>query len=338
MHEFSYKNQPHPKPCAVLRYGGLGDSIQVSSILPYLKERGYRITVYTTTPGFEILKHDPHIDEFVIQDVDAIPNQDLGEFWRYTAKKYAKFINLSESIERSFLAMPNNTNHGWPHAMRHKYLNKNYMQVIHDIAEVPMPSRMKFYPTAAETQTALDRYETMRGKVILWILSGSAVHKVWPYLDHALHEILRKNDGTNIVLVGDASCKKLEEGWENTPRVHCRSGEWSVRETMTFAQICDLVISPETGIVNAVAFDAVPKIVTLSHSSVDNLTRGWTNCISLEPEATACYPCHQIHFNFDYCRRNEKTGVAECQSDIPLSAMMESIEEMLSLHNEEPLA
>lgn len=318
----------------MLRYGGLGDSIQVSSILPWLKEQGYRITVYTVPSGWDVLRNDPHIDDFVIQEVDAIPNPDLGSFWAYTSKKYEKFINLSESIERSFLAMPGNTNHGWPHAMRHKYLNVNYMQVIHDIAGVPMPPRAKFYPTPEETQWARTEYARMRGKVILWVLSGSAVHKVWPYLDHALHQILSKNDGTNIVLVGDASCKKLEAGWENTPRVHCKSGEWTIRETMTFAQSCDLVVSPETGVVNAVAFESVPKIVTLSHSSEENLTRDWVNCTSLCPVETSCYPCHQIHFDFKHCHKNEATGVSECQSNISLHQMMNAINGILNTQSE----
>lgn len=325
-HLFSWKLSKPVKTCAVLRYGGLGDSIQVSSILPWLKAEGYHITCYTVPEAWEVIKHDPHIDASIIQDVDAIPNHDLGEFWAYTAKKYDRFINLSESIERSLLCMPGNTNHGWSHTMRHKYLNVNYMQFIHDIAGVPMPPRMKFYPSQEERQWAIDEYDSMRGRTILWVLSGSSVHKTWGYLDAALDRILSKNDGTNIVTIGDAKCRKLEEGWESTPRVHCRSGKWSIRQTMAFAQVCDLVISPETGVVNAVAFDSVPKIVTLSHSSVENLTRDWKNCVSLSPANTACYPCHMIHFGWEHCHQFEATGVAKCQADISLKSMMWAIQ------------
>lgn len=328
--QYSYLNPRPEKTCAVLRYGGLGDSMQVSSILPYLKDEGYHITVYTVPTAWEVIKHDPHIDAVVLQDVDAIHNPDLGDFWAYTAKKYDRFINLSESIERSLLAMPGNTNHGWSQKMRHKYLNHNYMQFIHDIAGVPMPPKMRFYPTEEETRWAHEQRAGARGPVILWVLSGSAVHKVWPHMDFVIDHFLKKNPHTSFVLVGDASCKRLEEGWEGVRQVHRKSGEWSIRETMAFSQVADLVVGPETGVLNAVAFDDIPKIVLLSHSSGNNLTRDWVNCTSLSAKNTPCYPCHQIHFSFAHCVQHQKdSGIAACQFDVPAAEMIRAIERAL---------
>lgn len=327
MHWFSHRNAKPEKTCAVLRYGGIGDHIQASSILPWLKEQGYWIDFYCVPEGYEVIRHDPHVDRFIVQDVDAVPNPDLGEFWSYTAKKYDKFINLSESVERNFLAMPFDRNHNWAHEVRHKYMNRNYMEFVHDVAGVPMPPRIRFYPTRAESDWAFEEIEEMRGKAILWVLSGSAVHKVWPYLDMAIDFIMRKNDGTHIVLVGDRSCKKLEEGWESVHRVHCRSGVWSLRETMAFARSCDLVIGPETGVLNAVSMESTPKIVTLSHSSIENLTRDWKNCTTLVPRGTKCYPCHRIIFDWSNCNQSKDVpGIAQCQADISLDQMLSAIE------------
>ena len=204
MHLYSHRNPKPAKTCAVCRYGATGDVLQATSILPALKEQGYHITFFTTPALHEIIKTDPHIDAFVIQETDHIPNHQLGEFWAAMAKKYDKFVNLSESVERTLLAMPGNMNHTWPHEMRHKHLNKNYVSFVHDIAGVPMPSRMKFYPTSEETEWA--RKEKGEGKVILWVLSGSAVHKTWPYLDVTMDAVLRNNPEARFVLVGDKDC------------------------------------------------------------------------------------------------------------------------------------
>lgn len=319
-HRYGYREPKPEKTCAIVRYGAFGDAIQTSSVFPQLKEQGYHITVYTTDVGNEILKNDPHVNRIIIQGKDQVPNPELGRFWDFLKTKYTKFINFSESVERSLLAMPGDIRHGWSHDMRHKYLNANYLEFMADIAGVPYQAKQKFYPTEEEKTWARKTRATLDGKVILWSLSGSAIHKAWPHLDAAIARILLRDKTTRVVLVGDELCQLLEQGWEAEPRVICRSGKWSMRQSLAFAQLCDLVIGSETGVLNAVAFDRVPKIVSMSHSSVENLTRDWVNCISLEPK-TACYPCHQLHYNFNHCPRDEATGVAQCQADITVGDM-----------------
>lgn len=324
MHLFSHRDAKPQKTCAVLRYGGLGDALQAISILPWLKDEGYHITMYTVPSAWEVIQHDPHIDEVVLQDVDDIPNHELGEFWAYTAKKYDRFINLSESVERTLLAMPGTTNHGWSHAMRAKYLDVNYMQFIHDIAGVPFPVHVKFYPTQAEWKWAIEEIERIGGKPIMWVLSGSAVHKVWPHMDEVIAAVLRVDPTYQFVLVGDADTKMLQQGLEEIAQVHCKAGEYSIRETMVLARVCDLVIGPETGVMNAIAYEHVPnKIVILSHSTIENLTRDWVNTTSLHAKHTPCYPCHQIHFDFKHCKEVE--GIAACQRDISAETMITAI-------------
>ena len=89
--------------------------------------------------------------------------------------------------------------------------------------------------------------------------------------------------------------------------------DWPVRIACTFAQMADAVVATESLFANVVAFEPMPKIVTLSHSSVENLTRDWVNCVSIEPKI-ACHPCHRIHSTFDFCSRDTTTGAAACQA------------------------
>jgi hypothetical protein len=67
--------QEFPHPCAcVVRYGGFGDSIQAANILPELKRQGFHVVFMTLPRGQDILKHDPHIDDWLLQDDDQVPN------------------------------------------------------------------------------------------------------------------------------------------------------------------------------------------------------------------------------------------------------------------------
>lgn len=328
---FSCKKEKPKKTAAVVRYGAFGDMVQTSSILPGLKAQGFHVTLYCAPKGYDVVKHDPHVDRFVIQDVGQVPNNgELGQFWDFLKTQYTKFVNLSESVEGSLLAMPGRVAHEWPHELRHALMDVNYLEMTHGVAQVPFPARQKFYPSGEEKSWATRERQKIGGDfTILWTLSGSSVHKSWPYLDQIIARLLVTRPNCRIVLAGDELCQILESGWEAEPRVIRRSGVWSIRETLSFLEVCDLIVGPETGVMNAAGFLSVPKICTLSHSSVENLTKHWVNCTSLTPKNTSCYPCHIMHYSFEHCRRDEKTGTAACQADISVEVMWDAIKQSL---------
>ena len=317
------------KTCCICRFGGYGDLIQAASILPWLKEQGYIVTFMTTMLGYEILKSDPNIDAFLIQDTDQVPNNELAYYWSAQAKNFDKFINLSESVEGTLLAIPGRTAYRWSHEARHKALNHNYIEMVHAIAEVPEPYNAYFYPNEKEKAWAEKEHKklTREGEqVIVWSLAGSSINKAWPHIDKVLARLMIETE-CHIVLVGDALCKLLEQGWEDEPRVHCRSGVWEIRESLTYTQEhADLVIGTETGLLNAVGMvKEIPKIVTLSHSSEENLTKHWENTIALTPPDLDCFPCHQLHYGFEYCNIDEENHTAMCQFNITADMMYDAI-------------
>lgn len=331
-HAFSHKNPKPEKTCGVVRYGAFGDCIQASSILPWLKEQGYHITFYCSDHGYPVIQHDPHIDRFIIQGKDEVPPQFLGEFWDETKRKYDKWINLSESVEGTWLVAPGSSKHWWPNHVRAKYLNVNYLEFTHEISEVPPPYQPKFYSTVAERAWAKEKARSYGKRNILWSLSGSSPHKAWPHLDLVIKNILSRLPDVHVVLVGDYACKILETGWDNHPKVHCRSGVWSIRESMAFAEIADLVIGCETGLLNAAGFMETPKVITLSHSSEEMLTKHWKNTIALsQPKGTGCpmQPCRILHHTWDFCNKHEETGTALCQFTISPDAMWTAITHFL---------
>ena len=334
MRRFSWQEKKADKTCAIVRYGAQGDMIQMSSILPWLKDQGYHITVYCQTGlGHEVLKHDPHIDRFILQGRDEVPNQFLEEFWDYTSKKYDKWINLSESIEGTLLASPGRAAFDWANEARAMHMDRNYLEWTHVLAAVPPPYRPKFYSTVTEKAWAKDKARSYGKRNILRSLAGSSGHKVWPHLDAVIARIMLYLPDTHVVLVGDEACQILECGWEGERRVHRQSGKWSIRESMAFAEVADLVIGTETGLLNAAGHMDTPKIITLSHSSKEMLVKHWVNTIALEqPKGVGCskHPCRQLHGSsgrdtWEDCPQELTTGTALCQFHIGPEMMWDSI-------------
>jgi ADP-heptose:LPS heptosyltransferase/predicted SAM-dependent methyltransferase len=311
------------KSVGVVRYGAWGDLLQASSVFKGLKDQGYHVTVYASPPGSDIITLDPNIDQIILQDKDQVPNQNLGDFWAYIAKKYDKFVNLSESVENSLLSTPGRIQHVWPPAVRHSYFNRNYLELQHDIAGIPHKPQIKFFASVEEREFARKERAKMGAFTILWCLAGSSVHKTWPYLDQMIAGLMLDFKDVHVVLVGNEAGKLLEQGWEKEPRVHRRSGIWSIRQTLAFVDEADMLIGPETGVMNAAACKSIPKVLFLSHSTHENLTRDWVNTHALISENTTCNgrgenaapACHMLHYNWDFCKKTEN-GVAQCQEDI----------------------
>jgi hypothetical protein len=239
----------------------------------------------------------------------------------------------------SLLTIRNRINDTYPPKVRHQLCNVNYLEYQHFIAGLPYDAedrRMRFYPTEAERAWALREREKYGEFLLVWSLSGSSVHKHWPHLDACLSGLLLDFPEIQVVFVGGKDGVIIEQGWEKTPRVTCKSGKWDIRETLAFVQTADAVVGSETGVLNSVAHEPMPKVVFLSHSTQENLTRDWENTHSLASVGTVCQgrgndeapACHQMHYGWDKCTEapamegteelygRKGSGVAQCQMDI----------------------
>ena len=316
----SYRvEQPDGKTACVVRYGAVGDMIQTSSVMARLRDMGYHTTLMCHSGNsYDVAKHDPNVDEFIVQDKDQVPQEWLGPYWTHWMGKFDKFVNLSGSVESTWLAIEHRYQFYWPQHIRHHYLNENYLEFMHRLAGVSLTYSPKFYTTSKEKDWAAKTKKKMGGKVLLWALAGSSCHKWWPHMDALIAKIMLDYPDWKVLLVGDEASQILETGWENEPRVIKKCGRWEYRQSLTFAtRAADIVIGPETGILNAVSFLSVPKLVFLSHSSVNNLTRDWVSTTALEREGCQCFPCHILHTNgFTWCNQDEATGAADCQVKI----------------------
>lgn len=319
-------NKAAKKTACVGRQGGFGDMIQTALVFPRLKEMGYHLTVLTTPRGQDIVKHDPNVDDWYIVDTDQIPNPELLEFWKVQKERYDLFVDLSESIEGHLLAMPDRTNHRWSDAVRRKRMNTNYHEWTAELVGVPFKPCKLFYATEEEKKKAACDDSVF---TVIWALSGSSHHKFTPHQDAVIARILLEMPEARVLLVGDFACKLLEQGWEDEERVVCLSDKLSIRDTLALAQAADLVVGPETGVLNAVGFDEAPhKILLLSHSSANNLSKHWKNVQALTPVDCPCYPCHRLHYGSEYCTVVEETGAALCAQNIGADVIYAAVEKV----------
>jgi ADP-heptose:LPS heptosyltransferase len=169
--------------------------------------------------------------------------------------------------------------------------------------------------------------------VILWALAGSSrFHKTWPHMDAVLARLMLEYEGVDVILCGGPETIPLQAGWENEPRIHKMAGQWPMRMTLAMLDHVDLVIGPETGVLNAAADLPLPKVVFLSHSTHENLTRDWKNTTALAAESVICPgrgeneapACHMMHYTPEHCRVGSSC-IAVCQEAINPAGVFQAL-------------
>jgi len=310
------------KRALVVRYGAIGDFIQTVPVLRKLKEEGYHVTLNCSEVGREVLKNCPYVDELAIQIRDYVPNKGtisgpLWDYWKELGSKYDKFVNLTGAAEETLL-VPDSRLMVMMDQLRQKHDGlSEENQFFNAIRAVRMQvGEGNYYDNHLAKAGYADRgmngelffseqeecmAQGFRDKyagrfLVMWVLSGSSYHKRYPYFQQVAQELVVKNPDILLISVGDPECALLERAESN--RYLPRSGKWQLRTSLVMTKYVDLVIGPETGILNAAGCFDTPKITMLSHSSHENLCKYWKNdfCISPKQEDVFCHPCHVLHY------------------------------------------
>ena len=319
---FGLKRNPttkQPRAC-VSRLGAIGDMIMVTPLLHKLKDEGYHVTVNCSKGSAPVLKNNPHVDNIVVQVRNIVPNHELGDYWKEWAKHYDKYINLSESIEGRLLKVEGRRTFYTTKEWRHETCNVNYYDAT---LAVGLPDAEggkvgEIFLNAKERAVA--RRLLPKGTVNIAVaLTGTSHHKYYPLLGPILGEWLGKHPEARVVLLGD---KRASQVAFVHPQVVDLTNKTSLREAFAVVEQAALVIGPETALTNAAAALGTPVVVFLSHSTQENLTKYWKNCVALEPEGCPCWPCHQLHYTEESCPLAEvKDETGEVIASGPICAM-----------------
>ncbi len=312
------------KKALVVRLGAYGDIIMLTPLLRKLKEDGYHITLNMHKGSHSIVRRNSNIDEFMFHD-ESIPNDKLLEHWESLKSGYDKFVNLSGSIEGGLLAIEGGDDFKLSHDERHKRFNVNYYDRTMEIGGYPDEKGVNgelFFSKYEHSWAQNFRARHGNKFLILWALSGSSPHKTYPYAEYVAIELQNSYPDIVILTVGGVTEKLLE--WEHRQtKNYC--DDWHLWRSLIMTQYADLVIAPETGVLNAAGCFDTPKIAMLSHSSEENLTKHFKNCDTVHGDVD-CYPCHRLIYSWDVCERNKVTNSPICMAGIKPAKMYKMIE------------
>lgn len=288
---------PKKRAC-VVRFGAIGDLIMITPLIKELSKDGYEVTVLVQKKNSEILNLNPYIDNLLIQERDAIPNPELGSYEDYWKGQYDKFISLSESIEGSVLKVEGRRDYYTTKEER-DLRHINYWDKTLEIGgyKVEKP-RGELYFTSKEEKFAKEMTGDPSRFYILCPVKGSSWHKTYPILRPSFTAWLKDKPDVLVYLTG-AGADAANYEWEDK-QVHSLVNKLAIRDSLVLTKYVDLVVGPETGVMNGASCFSTPKIMFMSHSHPDSLSKYWENITCLEPD-TPCYPCYQLHQSLGSC-------------------------------------
>ena len=299
-------------------------------LLPALKAEGYHITAHVNKGGAEVIKHDPRVDKIVLHETNSIDIEQLGDYWELLSHHFDKFINLSGSIEDNLLIPAGSPKwRAWNKATRQANCDRNYYDETiswagYDADNWSFGKNPVLHFTKAEHSWARRFRKKYKKKfIIMWALSGSSLHKSYPYTEYILRELLYEYEDIMVIFVGDMVCELLQF---SHPRVKGYSGQWRIRRSLLMTGYVDCVVGPETGVLNAAAGHDTPKLIFLSHSTHKNLSEHWTNVTPLH-SLVKCYPCHVLHYTLETCPIDSQLKTPICMTKLPAKAVYNALEE-----------
>lgn len=313
------------KKCQILRYGAVGDMLAITPLLKQLKTDGYEVHL-VCTPRTAPIENNPNIDFVYTQERGIIPSLQLAEYHKTISKGYDKVINLCGSIESSLLFEYASKEYFLTKEERHKIANVNYYDRTMELGGYPdiKGTRGEMYISDSEQSLIKLWQKKHEGffKIMIQV-RGSSEHKIYPYISDIADELVGKYNDIRIFLVGGIETQVLD--WVH-PNIRSCIGKWNERQALIMTSAMDLVISPESGILNAAGCFDTPKIGLLTHSSKENLTKYFINDYSIESEAE-CAPCHRLVHKTVECKTGAEYMLPVCmERGIPPAKVMTNIE------------
>lgn len=315
------------KKAIVIRYGGMGDMIMITPVLKMLKLHGYHVTVNTVPANVCALDNNPNIDEILLQSEDMFPIGQVKDYVAYLETKYDRVINLCGSIEDKFLKNPRRYENYYE---MFKNTGKEKLDGINYYDETLKQSGFKETGLNGEIflskseQESCDWFKKNNEHyfTIMYCLKGSSSHKFCTLSEDIIEHILDAHKDIKVYIAGGKDVQPI--GWERERLVN-KIGVWSHRTSIIMPSVMDLVISPETGVLNAAGCFSTPKIGLLTHSSKNNLTKYFENDYSVQSKAE-CSPCHKLVHDINFCQMAKEYNVPICADSFDKDEIIRNIE------------
>ena len=339
-------NRPVPeqgqKTVCMVRYGALGDHIQMSAVIDHYHREGWWVVYNCNRKGRDIFRGDPRINEYIDHEDNIVPADKgkLDAYWNALAKHYDKFINFAEIAEKTLLRIEGRQqeyNDTWE--KRHADCNRNYYD--EHFVRCGLPEIKGRGPSIwlsdkerewAEKEVEAARRKTGKSFIVLWNIMGSSFHKMYPWAYDVWYLCEHNGDDIGFITVSDELGAFIEE--KRSKNILCRGGKYTIRNTMALHSAVDAVVSTETNSMNIGLGFPAPVIALLSHSSTEQFPwREYDIPLTPSVKEVPCYPCHQLHYSRNGCPRGTyNTGATACMEGIPPGTVYQSLLKLRSRH------
>lgn len=281
---------------------GIGDALMMTPAIRLLAEQGHEVYVVSRGPVKDIFENNPHVAGFADAPEDFASQEDYDAWQEECFKNYERIVPLAWTVEKAYLHRTDGYFGDIPSleerrraAAGHNYYDRNLVAA----KLLPRPVLPELYPTEIEQESlrrlAVEK-EQLGYKVVLWNTMGSTMNKFLSPVGFWIKALCEQVKDVRHYLL-NAYPVAIPSIPQDNPNIIEASGVWNLRMSMLMTSIADLVIGPESAMVNAAGCFATPKIILYSHSSPDNLGRYYLNHFPIVPKCE-CHPCYLIPINF----------------------------------------
>ena len=263
-----------------------------------LRSEGFEVDVAVWPLNEAVYAFNPYVKNLVYypEADDYLPWKEELE------KKYHRIVYLGDTLEVKYLHRTDNFLGPIPslEERRAAAAGQNYINETVRTAGFDVKPGQFFLPelyTSPEEEKILDRYRqeltTDGRKIVFWNISGSTKNKTivrgFKYIEQVLAQV---PDSIHWIVDGFAS---EYANMPKDPRV--KHASWDLRTSLLLTQLADVVIGPESALVNAAGAYDTPKVIFYSHSAPENLGAGYKNHYPICPNCY-CHPCYLLTLNW----------------------------------------
>lgn len=301
------------QPLMIVRYGGYGDNILWSSVLPFLQERHDPIRLEVTQPGIELFLRDPRFDYVSIFDYRDAENEAeivvrCTQRWEKIEEDCKKngwrFLNFWGSLENTGVIHECNEDVHLTKVEREAKYNVNHYETIFKMAEVEMPKDWMHRNTFVFSKTELNSLERWKERnrdffCVLAIVAGSSRQKVYPtWIQSFCNRLIDDFPKLKLYLMGGSEV--AGDAWEYQGRVISCFGKTQYRQAMLMTKYADFVFGADTGLSIAAGMFGTPKSMLFTMTNAQQIVKYHENDYSIQSSAE-CSPCYILAHNGEVC-------------------------------------
>jgi len=304
------------QPLTIIRIGGFGDHIFMSSTFPLLLKQHSDVHLEVNMHGLDIFLNDPRFDYVSVCDFSD------GQMVRYYSrwakieedckKNGRRYLNFWSSLENSCLLYEFNED-VMNLSLREKAAkyNQNYYDKVFEVAEVKMPSGWIHENTINFAEHEIGIMERWRQRNedyfrMLVALGGSSRQKVFIWMQDFCKKLIDTYPKLKIYLLGGNEL--ANDIWQYERTFSYVNGaspvNLSYRQAILMTKYSDFVLGGETGLLIAAGMMGTPKTCLFTISHKDQIVNYHRNDYSLVSKAE-CSPCHVMAYTGIICDREE---------------------------------